>query len=92
MAHSYVLLNRLGIHHTTMQAGLKPVSRIQRYEALLHRLATLEQALHHFAMGKYRRAAELLVQVSNYRVCLHLCSCMEAWSLCSDGKWCVCRV
>jgi len=39
------------------------VARIQRYEALQHRLLTLELALHHFAMGKYARCWELLLQV-----------------------------
>ncbi|KAL4447653.1 hypothetical protein ABPG75_004872 [Micractinium tetrahymenae] len=43
-------------------AALKAVARIQRYEALLHRMVTLELALHDFAMGKYERCYELLVQ------------------------------
>lgn len=46
-----------------LQAALKVVARIQRYEALPHRIVTLELALHHFAMGKYARSWELLVQV-----------------------------
>lgn len=43
---------------------MKPIARIQRYEALPHRTTTLELALHHFAMGKYARSWELLVQVN----------------------------
>lgn len=46
-----------------MQAAMKAVARIQRYEALMHRQVTLELALHHFAMGKYSKCWELLVQV-----------------------------
>ncbi|KAL4447657.1 hypothetical protein ABPG75_004876 [Micractinium tetrahymenae] len=41
-------------------AGLKPVFRVQRYEALPHRLVTLELALLHFASSKYSRFCELL--------------------------------
>lgn len=47
-------------------AGVKPVARIQRYEALPHRLVTLELALHHFAMGKYVRCWELLLQTHKH--------------------------
>lgn len=50
-----------------MQAALNVVARIQRYEALPHRLVTLELAVHHYAMGKYARSSELLVQV---RMCI----------------------
>jgi hypothetical protein len=46
-----------------MQATLKPLARIQRYEALPHRATTLELALHHIAASKYARSWELLVQV-----------------------------
>lgn len=47
-----------------LQAELKAVARVQRFEALLHRLVTLELALHHVAMSKYSRCWELLVQVT----------------------------
>lgn len=52
----------LVICHGYMQAALKAVCRVQRYEALPHRQITLELALHHFAMGKYSRAPDLLAQ------------------------------
>ena len=55
-----------------MQATSKPVARIQRYEALMHRLITLELALHHVAMSKYGRGWELLVQVSRQRADLYV--------------------
>lgn len=45
------------------QAALKAVARIQRYEALPHRMVTLELALHHFAMGKFESGCALLAQV-----------------------------
>ena len=47
----------------TPQATLKAVARIQRYEALPHRMVTLELALHHFAMGKFESSCALLAQV-----------------------------
>lgn len=52
-----------------LQAFMKGIARIQRYEALLHRLVTLELVLHHFAMSKYRRMAALLVQVQGGCIC-----------------------
>lgn len=66
--HSHGRTPRRFYSHThigmaVLQAGTKPVARITRYEALVHRLDTLELALHHQAMGKYRRSAGLLVQV-----------------------------
>lgn len=50
------------------QAALKSVARIQRYEALHHRLVTLELALHHFAMRKFESGWDLLVQVRRHGV------------------------
>lgn len=46
-----------------VQASMKAVARIQRYEALPHRQVTLELALHHVAMRKYSRSWDLLVHV-----------------------------
>ena len=51
----------------TPQATLKAVARIQRYEALPHRMVTLELALHHFAMGKFESSCALLAR-NNKRV------------------------
>lgn len=64
---------------TPLQAALKPVTRIQRYEALPHREVTLELALSHFAMGKYVKLPSLLVQVSAAASSLHLGSAGCCW-------------
>lgn len=56
-------LRHVGWSLACLQAALKPIARMQRYEVLLHRLETIELALHHIAMGKYARCWELLVQV-----------------------------
>lgn len=49
------------------------MARVQRYEALPHRLITLELALHHLAMSKYGRCSELLIQVKQSRFeCLYM--------------------
>lgn len=63
----------------SMQAALKPVARIQRYEALHHRLVTLELALHHFGMGKYSKSWQLLVQVG---ACSPSVQLIHLYSLC----------